>query len=154
MPTFEYHAGRLSLRGGAPLTEIALEAFRAGARPEAGGFALVLPNDARLEEVAGRLQGFAAVIIEFPTFRDGRAYSQARLLRERHGWRGRIVARGQVLRDQALFMLRAGVDAFEIPEDAVPGFEAAFVEFSAFYQPAADAAQPVWRARLARAAAA
>ena len=50
----------------------------------------------------------------FRRFRDGRAYSQARLLRERFGYRGELRATGQVLRDQFVFMLRAGFDAFEV----------------------------------------
>ena len=56
----------------------------------------------------------------FPNFRDGRAYTQARLLRERFGFRGELRATGQVLRDQFVFLARAGFDAFEVkkPEDA------------------------------------
>ena len=54
----------------------------------------------------------------FRRFRDGRAYSQARLLRERHGYDGELRATGQVLRDQFVFMLRAGFDAFEVKKDS------------------------------------
>ena len=54
----------------------------------------------------------------FPTFRDGRAYSQARLLRERHEFRGELRATGQVLRDQLMFLHRAGFDAFEVTKDS------------------------------------
>ena len=54
----------------------------------------------------------------FPTFKDGRAYSQARLLRERYGFRGELRATGQVLRDQFLFLLRAGFDSFEVTKEA------------------------------------
>ena len=54
----------------------------------------------------------------FPSFRDGRAYSQARLLRERHGYDGELRATGQVLRDQFVFMLRAGFDAFEVKKES------------------------------------
>ena len=53
----------------------------------------------------------------FRAFRDGRAYSQARLLRERYNYRGELRATGQVLRDQFVFMLRAGFDAFEVKKD-------------------------------------
>ena len=60
----------------------------------------------------GRLH--ALVALEFPKFTDGRAYSQARLLRERYGYRGEIRAVGDVLRDQLRFMARSGFDAFEL----------------------------------------
>jgi len=75
----------------------------------------------------------------FPTFRDGRAYSQARLLRERYGYRGEVRATGQVLRDQFLFMLRAGFDAFEVrkPADA-EAFAGTVKRYSVFYQPTGD----------------
>ena len=58
------------------------------------------------------------VALVFPKFQDGRAYSQARILRERFGYRGEMRATGQVLRDQFVFMLRAGFDAFEVKKDA------------------------------------
>ena len=54
----------------------------------------------------------------FPSFKDGRAYSQARVLREQYGFRGELRATGNVLRDQFLFLLRAGFDAFEVVKDA------------------------------------
>ena len=65
------------------------------------------PDEAHLDRLA-------VVALVFPSFRDGRAYSQARLLRERHNYRGELRATGQVLRDQFLFMLRAGFDSFEV----------------------------------------
>ena len=75
----------------------------------------------------------------FPSFRDGRAYSQARLLRERHGFEGELRATGQVLRDQFLFMLRAGFDAFEVIKDAdAEAFAQASRRYSVFYQPTGD----------------
>jgi hypothetical protein len=45
-------------------------------------------------------------MLDFPKYTDGRAYSQARLLRERLGYRGELRATGNVLRDQLLFMRR------------------------------------------------
>ena len=79
------------------------------------------------------------VALVFPSYRDGRAYSQARQLRETHGFRGELRATGQILRDQFLFMLRAGFNAFEVQKD---GDAAAFVStakrYSVFYQPTGD----------------
>ena len=73
------------------------------------------------------------------SFRDGRAYSQARLLRERHGYDGELRATGQVLRDQFVFMLRAGFDAFEVKKDAdADAFAETMKRYSVFYQPTGD----------------
>src|SRR5919106_1099823 len=70
---------------------------------------------------------------------DGRAYSQARLLRERHGYDGELRATGQVLRDQFVFMSRAGFDAFEVKKDADAGaFAETMKRYSVFYQPTGD----------------
>lgn len=88
------------------------------------------------------------VAIEFPTFRDGRGYSTARLLRERWGFAGELRAVGNVLRDQLLFMDRCGFDAFEVENaDAVEAWRKALAEFTVFYQPATDSRVP---ARLQR----
>jgi uncharacterized protein (DUF934 family) len=79
------------------------------------------------------------VALVFPTFRDGRAYSQARLLRERYGYRGELRATGQVLRDQFVFMLRAGFTAFEVKKDSdAAAFLATVKRYSVFYQPTGD----------------
>lgn len=154
MPTLKLADGALNIRADCFDTEITLEEWRAGVRPEAGRFALVLPNDADIAEIADTLPRFAAVILEIPVFKDGRAYSQARLLRERFGYRGEIRARGDVLRDQALFLARVGVDAFDVGLESLDGFLEALGELTHAYQPAADARAPVWRLRASRAAAA
>ena len=100
---------------------------------------VVWPNDRRIAELAPYLDWIALVALVFPSFRDGRAYSQARLLRERHRFRGELRATGQVLRDQFLFMLRAGFDAFEVTKDAdAAAFAEAARRYSVFYQPTAD----------------
>ena len=63
-------------------------------------------------------RALSLIALEFPVFRDGRAYSQARAVRERHGFKGEIRATGDVLRDQFLFMARAGFNAFEVKKAA------------------------------------
>jgi len=70
------------------------------------------PNNRRIAELVPYLDRLALVALDFPKFRDGRAYSQARLLREQHGFRGELRATGDVLRDQFVFLLRAGFDSF------------------------------------------
>jgi uncharacterized protein (DUF934 family) len=89
--------------------------------------------------VAEDLEHLGVVALAFPVFKDGRAYTNARRLRERYGYKGEIRAIGNVLRDQYLFMLRCGFDALEVKEgETEQGWEKAVRAFSVFYQPAAD----------------
>jgi uncharacterized protein (DUF934 family) len=113
-----------------------------------------LKSDQSPALIADDLDRFAVVALEFPVFRDGRAYSYARLLRERYGYRGEVRAVGEVLRDQFLFMLRCGFDALEVrDEKAVDQWREAVSEISVVYQPAADSQTPVWALRHRRSAA-
>lgn len=103
-----------------------------------------LRNDQSPDQLGEDLYRFGVVAIEFPAFKDGRAYTQARLLRERYRFTGEIRAFGDVLRDQLLFMQRCGIDAFEIRKQAdAEAFQKAIGEISVFYQPAADGRQPL-----------
>jgi uncharacterized protein (DUF934 family) len=108
------------------------------------------PNDRRIAELAPWLDHLALVALVFPRFRDGRAYSQARQLRERYAFRCELRATGDVLRDQFQFLLRAGFDSFEVkkPADAL-AFAQAVSRYSVFYQPTADGGIPAlrWRRR-------
>ena len=107
------------------------------------------PNDKPESELAPFLPYLSLIALEFPVFRDGRAYTQARLLRERHGFKGEIRATGDVLRDQFLFMVRAGFDAFEVKKAAdADAFVKALQEFTLRYQPAADGPLHAFRSRL------
>lgn len=98
------------------------------------------------------LDKLALVALEFPVYRNGRAYSYARLLRERHGYKGELRAVGNVLRDQFHFMVRCGFDALEVADNITPEIWAESVGvFSLSYQPATDGRMPVLslRQRLA-----
>jgi uncharacterized protein (DUF934 family) len=64
--------------------------------------------------IAADLEHFAVVALEFPKYRDGRAYTHARILKERLGYTGEIRAVGDVLQEQLHFMQRCGFNAFEI----------------------------------------
>jgi uncharacterized protein (DUF934 family) len=91
------------------------------------------------EQIADDLARLDVIALEFPVFRDGRAYSHARILRERYGYKGEIRAVGDVLMEQLFYMLRTGFDAFEIAgNDPLGQFEIALKDFSVWYQPAAD----------------
>jgi len=105
----------------------------------AGKLGVIWPNNRDVDDLVPWLDRLAAVALVFPTFRDGRAYSQARLLRERHGYDGELRATGQVLRDQFVFMLRAGFDAFEVKKQSdADAFADTAKRYSVFYQPTGD----------------
>jgi uncharacterized protein (DUF934 family) len=105
----------------------------------AGKVGVIWPNNRDIEELVPHLGRIAAVALVFPSFRDGRAYSQARLLRERFHYRGELRATGQVLRDQFVFMLRAGFDTFEVKKQAdAEAFTQTAKRYSVFYQPTGD----------------
>ena len=105
----------------------------------AGKVGVIWPNNRDIEELVPYLGKLATVALVFPSFRDGRAYSQARLMRERYGYRGDLRATGQVLRDQFVFMLRAGFDSFEVKKQAdAEAFMQTAKRYSVFYQPTGD----------------
>jgi uncharacterized protein (DUF934 family) len=104
-----------------------------------GKLGVIWPNNRDIDDLVPYLDRLAAVALVFPSFRDGRAYSQARLLRERHGFEGELRATGQVLRDQFVFMLRAGFDAFEVKKESdAAAFASTAKRYSVFYQPTGD----------------
>ena len=116
-------------------------AASASASPESG--VLQIANDADVLALAaeGALQGVTCIELNFPKFTDGRAYSQAVLLRRRLGFTGELRATGDVLIDQLLLMQRSGftsaVLAAGVNAEAAPR---QFVVFDEFYQ--GDAQQP------------
>lgn len=111
---------------------------------------LRLPNDVAPATIADALDRFALIVLNFPRFIDGRAYTQARLLRGRFGFPGELRAGGNVLRDQLLFMARCGFDSFEVDADRARAedWPKAFREFDLFYQPANDSREPILWQRL------
>ena len=72
-----------------------------------------LGNTDKPEALATFLPSLSLIVLPFPAFNDGRAYSIARKLREM-GYKGELRATGNVLPDQMQFMLQVGFDAFEI----------------------------------------
>ena len=105
----------------------------------AGKVGVIWPNNRDIGELVPYLGKLAVVALVFPTFRDGRAYSQARLLRERYNYRGELRATGQLLRDQFVFMLRAGFDSFDVKKQAdAEAFMHTAKRYSVFYQPTGD----------------
>jgi uncharacterized protein (DUF934 family) len=89
------------------------------------------------------LEGVTRIDLNFPKFTDGRAFSQAFLLRRRLGFTGEIRATGDVLIDQLVQMQRTGFDAAVLREDQNLAFaQAQFDRYTGFYQGDAVAAHP------------
>ena len=96
------------------------------------------------------LEGIKRIDLHFPKFTDGRAYSQAFLLRRRLGFKGEIRATGDVLIDQLVAMARTGFDVAVLRD----GLEASaaqrqFDRFPAFYQGSAVDTQPLFAKAVA-----
>jgi len=91
------------------------------------------------------------IALEFPTFRDGRAYSYARLIRERYGFTGELRATGDVLLEQLHYMERVGFNAFELVSNQLQNdFEIASKDFTVWYQAAGDDRLPASALRRTR----
>jgi len=104
-----------------------------------------LESDQEVEALAYDLPRLSVVALAFPKFGDGRAYSNARILRARYGFKGEVRAVGDVLREQAAFMVRCGFDAFE-PSDGstVEIWDKAAHRYRHVYQRGADPRAPAF----------
>ena len=110
-----------------------------------------LPVTTALGEVETAARGAGVLVLEFDAFRDGRWFSLAAILRER-GYRGRLIAAGHLIPDQARHLRRSGFDGVVVGAGGdVAAWERMDTAFSATYQPVEPAAVPIWRRReLAR----
>lgn len=79
--------------------------------------ALLLANTDDVLARADEIRATAAVVLQFPKWTDGRAYSQAVLLRGRLRYTGEIRAAGEVLVDMAPLLQRCGFDAAQLRAD-------------------------------------
>ncbi|HSO41831.1 MAG TPA: DUF934 domain-containing protein [Rhodospirillales bacterium] len=130
------------------------QAEREGLKGRNAPIGVRLESNEQAKEIAPDLDRLALVAVAFPTFRDGRGFSTARLLRERYGFRGELRAVGNVFRDQFLFMHRCGFDAYELadPREA-EAFAAALASYSVVYQRTGDGQIPAATLRQLRSAA-
>ncbi|MEW5686155.1 MAG: DUF934 domain-containing protein [Pseudomonadota bacterium] len=107
-----------------------------------------LKTDEQVEALAYDLPRLAVVALEFPKHLDGRSYSNARLLRERFKYGGQIRAVGDILREQAPWMVRVGFDAYEPADDSSSNeWQAALKRYRHVYQRAADDRLPAFAER-------
>lgn len=102
---------------GAALLSLGRFLALAGSALEGPEIGVLLKAGEKVQQLEGRLDRVALIAIEFPKFSDGRGYSSARLLREKFGYAGELRAVGDVLIDQIPFMLRCGIDSFEVTNE-------------------------------------
>jgi phosphoadenosine phosphosulfate reductase len=124
-------------------------------RARNGGIGVVLNPGEDLDGIIGHLDRITLVVLRLTKYSDGRPYSLARLLRDRHGYQGELRAAGDVLRDQVTFLMRAGFDSLDVSHPATREALRAgsIVAVRYHYQPASaersETAGPVspWRRR-------
>lgn len=107
-----------------------------------------LKTDEEAEALAYDLPRIAVVALEFPKHLDGRSYTNARLLTDRLGYTGQIRAVGDVLREQATYMVRCGFNAFEPADDASANeWQAASRRYRHSYQRGSNGLAPAFEER-------
>ena len=107
---------------------------------------LQLPNDADPLAIEVCLADIERIDLNFPKFTDGRAYSQAFLLRRRLGFQGDIRATGEVLIDQLVQMERTGFSSAVLREGVdASDAQRQFDRFASFYQGDAVQTAPIFR---------
>jgi len=110
---------------------------------------VLLASGETVEALAYDLPRIPVVALTFGKYRDGRAFTEAQLLRERFGYTGEIRAVGpSVLREQAVFMVRCGFDVFDAADGSTPEQWATTAHrFRHVYQRASDGREPVFAER-------
>ena len=102
------------------------------------------PNE-HVEELQADLPSISVVALALPKFVHGQAYSSARILRERFGYQGEVRVVGDVLREQARFMVRCGIDAFEVADgSSAQEWTHVIGRYRHVYQRAADGREPAF----------
>lgn len=102
------------------------------------------PNE-HVEELEAELSNISVVALALPKFVQGQAYSSARILRERYDYQGEVRAVGDVLREQAIFMVRCGIDSFEVADGSSPDdWSHVIGRYRHVYQRAADGREPAF----------
>lgn len=108
-----------------------------------------LDSDETPEQLAEEAKTLPLIGVNFPGFMDGRAFSTARLLRERYGFKGELRAVGNFIRDQLCYLRRCGVNAFAFsnPETNLDDAVKSLNDFQEYYQASVDQPLPLFRRR-------
>ena len=126
---------------------------RAALLSAATAVGVLLPNTADVDAVYPEVGDRPLIALEFPTFADGRALSQAVVLRTRLGYTGELRAVGDITRDLVFWLGRCGFDTIVPRADQdLEACRLALSELQVSYQAAADGRTPVWIERRAGAA--
>jgi uncharacterized protein (DUF934 family) len=98
---------------------------------------LLLTAGESIDDIVDDLPRLALIALDFPKFSDGRAFSTARLLREKYGFKGELRATGNVLADQIPFMRRVGFDSYEVTNEPTRRAlaEGRIIDVTLHYQP-------------------
>lgn len=109
-----------------------------------------LDTDETADQLGEDAQRFPLLAVHFPAFADGRAFTNARLLRERFGFTGELRAVGYFLAEQACYLRRCGVNAFDFGADREQHLQVtvdALQDFTEYYQASVDEPLPLFRRR-------
>lgn len=108
-----------------------------------------LDSDEAADLIGADANRFPVLAVNFPLFMDGRAFSTARLLRERYGFTGELRAVGNFIRDQLCYLRRCGVNAFAFadPETNLEEAVKSLSDLQEYYQAAVDQPLPLFRRR-------
>lgn len=109
-----------------------------------------LDSDEVAESIGEEANNFPVIGVNFPGFMDGRAFSTARILRERYGFKGELRAVGNFIRDQLCYLRRCGVNAFAFanPEADLAVAVKSLNDFNEYYQASVDQPLPLFRRRV------
>ncbi|MES2674942.1 MAG: DUF934 domain-containing protein [Pseudomonadota bacterium] len=108
-----------------------------------------LDSDETAEQLGDDAKKLPLIGVNFPGFMDGRAFSTARLLRERYGFTGELRAVGNFIRDQLCYLRRCGVNSFAFSNTEI-NLDAALKslqDFNEYYQASVDQPLPLFRRR-------
>lgn len=108
-----------------------------------------LDSDEIAESIGEEANRFPVIGVNFPSFMDGRAFSTARILRERYSFKGELRAVGNFMRDQLCYLRRCGVNAFAFanPETDLNVAMKSLGDFNEYYQASVDQPLPLFRRR-------
>ena len=130
------------------------QAEREGLSARSGKLGVWLETSDGPEVLAADLARLDLVVVHFPAFTDGRGHSTARLLRERYHYRGELRAVGDVFRETLHYLARCGFNAFVLrPGESLERALSGLTVFSEAYQTSVERQSPLFRRRLAQAAA-
>ncbi|MDI2112726.1 DUF934 domain-containing protein [Commensalibacter nepenthis] len=97
---------------------------------------VMFPCDQDIEALKPYVDRLELIVLHFPTFKDGRAFSQARKIREQLKFTGELRATGHILSDQYQFLIRVGFTTVSLPDTAnIQSWQKAMNDFSEAYQP-------------------